>query len=265
MKSPFNYILEIQYMGFRFHGWAKQPGVKTVHHMVDRTLAYVLKHENFKTLGSSRTDARVSARSFWLQIFLTEAIDDSPAFLDDLNANLPADISALSMREVDSSFNIIQAPKNKEYRYYFYFGKQKYPFAAPFFSYFPTMLHIDKMQEGARLFQGKHDFRRYVTQPSSSTVTQREILQSEIVINSDITGNMFPRESYVYVIRAEGFMRHQIRLMMGQLVQLGSENIDRSQLIKSITEPSDERLDYIAPGSGLVLHSTNYDFNVAQN
>ena len=261
MKSPFNYILEIEYVGFRFHGWAKQPGVKTVHHMVDRTLAYVLKHDEFKTLGSSRTDARVSARSFWLQIFLTTAIKDIPNFIKELNINLPADIAALQMKAVDSEFNIIQAPKHKEYHYYFYFGEEKYPFAAPYFSYFPMELDIELMKEGARIFEGTHDFRRYVTQPSESTKTQRNILRSEISRNEKLTGSMFPPSSYVYKISSQGFMRHQIRLMIGQLVQLGSKKIEMTELVQSISSPLNDRLDYIAPGSGLVLNSTNYDFN----
>ena len=28
------YLVHIQFLGFRFHGWAKQPEVKTVHHMI---------------------------------------------------------------------------------------------------------------------------------------------------------------------------------------------------------------------------------------
>jgi tRNA pseudouridine38-40 synthase len=73
--QQYYYLIHIQYLGFRFHGWAKQPNVKTVHQFIDKTLPYVLGHNDFKTLGSSRTDAMVSANHFVLELFLKEALD----------------------------------------------------------------------------------------------------------------------------------------------------------------------------------------------
>ena len=51
------YLIEIQFLGYRFHGWQKQPKLKTVHLMIDRTINYVLENNKFKTLGTGRTDA----------------------------------------------------------------------------------------------------------------------------------------------------------------------------------------------------------------
>ena len=45
------YLIHIQYLGFRFHGWAKQTGLKTLHQMIDKTLPFVLGDKSFKTLG----------------------------------------------------------------------------------------------------------------------------------------------------------------------------------------------------------------------
>ena len=43
------YLIEIQFLGYRFHGWQKQPKIKTVHLMIDRTINYVLENNKFKT------------------------------------------------------------------------------------------------------------------------------------------------------------------------------------------------------------------------
>jgi len=51
----FYYLLKIQYLGFRYHGWQKQPDVLTVERMVERTFSYVLNRKNFKLLASGRT------------------------------------------------------------------------------------------------------------------------------------------------------------------------------------------------------------------
>ena len=82
--------------------------------MVDKTLGFVLGHENFKTMGSSRTDSKVSANEFAFELFLEEPITQLD-FLEQFNINLPLDIRVLSYREVDQSFNIINSPKTKEY------------------------------------------------------------------------------------------------------------------------------------------------------
>ena len=52
-RKRYYYIIAIQYLGFRFHGWQKQPEVNTVQRMVERTLSYVLEHKKFKVLEAS--------------------------------------------------------------------------------------------------------------------------------------------------------------------------------------------------------------------
>ena len=44
------YLIEIQFLGYRFHGWQKQPNLKTVHLMIDRTINYVLEDNKFKII-----------------------------------------------------------------------------------------------------------------------------------------------------------------------------------------------------------------------
>ena len=69
MKYTNSYLISIQYLGFRFHGWQKQKNVMSLHEMIDKTLGFVLDHKGFKTLGSSRTDAKVSANKYFFQLF----------------------------------------------------------------------------------------------------------------------------------------------------------------------------------------------------
>lgn len=253
MTSKYYYLIHIQYCGYRLHGWAKQPNVKTVHEMIDRTIRFVLTHDNFKTLGSSRTDAKVSANHMVFELFLNEPIEAS-TFLDNFNLNLPADISATKIEETNASFNIIQSPKVKEYVYLFAFGQKHHPFAAPLMSLLPFPMNVEVMKEGARLFEGKHNFRKYCTKPSPTVDFNREILVSEIKENDVYTANFFPERSYAYHIQSKGFMRHQIRLMMGQLILLGKGEITKSDIEASMINPDERHLDYIAPASGLILN-----------
>jgi tRNA pseudouridine38-40 synthase len=254
--KKYYYLIQVQYLGFRFHGWAKQTNLKTVHQMIDKTLSFALQHEDFKTFGASRTDALVSANQSSFELFLNAPIPND--FLIVFNKNLPQDIRALSVDEVDDKFNIIQAPKLKEYVYLFAFGEKAHPFSASMISSFTHNLDIELMKQGAELFQGKHNFKKYCTQPKENTQFEREVLVSEIKENDLYSANFFPQISYAYHIHSKGFMRNQIRLMMGQLLLLGKGELTLTQLQDSLDSPDNTPLGYIAPPSGLILNSVNY-------
>jgi tRNA pseudouridine38-40 synthase len=256
--QPYFYLVHIQYLGFRFHGWAKQPNVKTVHQFIDKTLPFVLGHKNFKTLGSSRTDTMVSANHSVFELFLKEPLDKDQ-FFHDLNSNLPTDIRAIKIEETDQHFNVIQSPRTKEYMYLFAFGEKCHPFAAPILSSFMEDLDIEQMKKGAKLFVGKHNFKKYCTKPSDKVVFEREIDSSYIEENTIYQANFFPAKSFVYHVHSKGFMRNQIRLMMGQLLKLGRGEIMLDDIEISLNDPDDTPLDYIAPPSGLILNKVNFE------
>ena len=254
------YLIKIQYLGYRFHGWQKQPDVKTLHLMIDRTLKYILGDTRFKTLGAGRTDAMVSANEAALELFIyKQPIEDFEGFLELFNYNLPQDIRALSIREVDKDFNIIQDSKIKEYHYVFSQGQKNHPFCAPILTTILESLNIDLMKEGAKLFEGTHNFKTYCYKATNKGEYQRNIEYCEIVDNTIYTANFFPKESYVFIIRGKGFMRNQIRLMMGCLIKLGRGEVTLDYLKETLKEDSKEVMDYIAPASGLILHRLDFE------
>lgn len=225
--------------------------------MIDKTVRFVLDHDNFKTLGTSRTDAMVSANESAFELFLDFEIDTED-FITEMNKNLPTDIKATRIEEVDNKFNIINTPKIKEYIYLFSFGEKVHPFSASLMISFVENLDLEKMKEGAKLFQGKHYFRKYCTKPSANTNFNREIIVSEIVENDLYKANFFPGKSYIFRVKSTGFMRNQVRLMMGQLIELGKGKINLEQLETSIRGEDSETFKYIASASGLILNSIEY-------
>lgn len=252
------YLLSIQYLGFRFHGWQKQPDVNTVQRMVDRTLAYVFQHKKFKTLAASRTDAKVSANKAYFELFLDEApIACLTSFLTLFNKNLPQDISALSIELTNESFNIIQHPKTKEYVYLFSYGEKNHPFSAPFMVNFETELDVALMSLAAKLFEGTHDFKNYCYKPTPTTITVGTIDTCEIIKNELYTANFFPKNSFFLRVVGSGFKRNQVRLIMARLIQLGKGEYTLEQIKSSLTQPDIPfPITYIAPPSGLILHNT---------
>lgn len=226
--------------------------------MVDRTLNFILEGQPFKSLSSGRTDAMVSAENAAFELFLQEPIQDLHNFLELFNHNLPQDIRALAIKEVDKKFNIINNSKIKEYLYLFTFGEKCHPFCAPIMTTILDDLDIELMKQGAKLFEGEHNFKSYCFKPTDNGIYTREILTSELVENTIYTANYFPKKSYVLRVRGKGFMRNQIRLMMGTLIDLGKHKMTL-ETIKSSLEPDVFiKMEYIAPASGLILNNIEF-------
>jgi tRNA pseudouridine38-40 synthase len=259
-NKRYYYLIRIQYLGYRFHGWQKQPQLKTVQLMVERTLKYILKEQPFKILASGRTDAMVSAQDAAFELFLDDTpLNDLEEFLAVFNHNLPQDIRAQTIKEVDESFNIIKHSKLKEYLYLFAQGSKFHPFCAPIMTTILEEIDIELMKKGAKLFQGKHNFKTYCYKPTNNGAYNREIVNCKLVENTEITASFFPRNTYLLQVKGKGFGRNQIRLMMGALIKLGRGEITLDYIRQSLKPESTEVMDYIAPASGLILNKIEFD------
>jgi tRNA pseudouridine38-40 synthase len=259
-NKRYYYLIKVQYLGYRFHGWQKQPQLKTVQLMIERTLKFILESQSFKTLAAGRTDAMVSANETAFEFFLDDRpLDDLEEFLELFNHNLPQDIRVLTIKEVDENFNIIKHSKVKEYLYLFAHGSKFHPFCAPIMTTILEKLDIEIMQEGAIEFQGKHNFKTYCYKPTNEGIYDREIINCELVENTDITASFFPESTYLLRVKGKGFGRNQIRLMMGALIKLGRGEITLDYIQQSLKSDSTEVMDYIAPASGLILNKIEFD------
>jgi len=258
-QKRYYYLIKFQYLGYRFHGWQKQPNLKTLHMMVDRTLKYVFQEKQFKTLVAGRTDAMVSANTSAFELFLFHKIEDEAEFLNWFNYNLPQDIRALSIDEVDAAFNIIQHPKIKEYIYLFTFGQKQHPFCAPILTTILDDLDVNIMTKGVKCFEGTHNFKNYCYKASENGFYNRTIDTCEIVPNTLYNASFFPKQSYLLRVKGQGFGRNQIRLMMGTLIRLGKGEIDIDFIKHSLLPNVVSHQNYIAPASGLILEDIHFE------
>ncbi len=115
------------------------------------------------------------------------------------------------------------------------------------------------MKQGAKIFLGPHDFRRYCTKPKPGTQFKRDILISQIEENRAFSASFFPEQSYAYRIESRGFMRNQVRLIMGQLLSLGRGEICLKDIEDTLKGKDSDPLRQIAPSSGLMLHKIEFD------
>jgi tRNA pseudouridine38-40 synthase len=237
-----------------------QRDVKTVQEMVEKTLTFVLEHNRFKVLGAGRTDAMVSANDYCFQLFMRQKID-MEQLVKDLNINIPFDIRVMGIKPIVGAFNIIQSAKEKEYMYLFTHGEKFHPFCAPFMAYIPGELDIPLMKEGAKLFEGEHNFRWFCARPGAHTNFIRSITSCELRENDLHTASFFPEKTYLLSVVGKGFLRYQIRFMMGTLIKLGNHEISLEDIKAALRAEVEEQLSHPAPSSGLVLNRLEYDMD----
>ncbi len=257
-NRPFTYLFWVQYLGYRYHGWQKQEGLKTIQGKIEKSAKFLLGHEDFMILGASRTDAGVSCNRGAFELFTVDSLD-LELFEAELNRALPDDIRIIGSQTVPLDFNIIQDVVAKEYHYFFVSGKKFHPFAAAHLTYIKHELDIELMKVALKLFLGKHDFRRFCTQNKLAKNFVREIFEAELTPATTYQGYYFPQDIYLFRVKGSGFLTHQVRVMMGALLEVGQGKIGVSDIGIALLSDEISPLSHKAPSQGLVLGEVWFD------
>jgi tRNA pseudouridine38-40 synthase len=257
VRSQYFYLLEIAYLGYKYHGYAIQPQHKTIQGQLEKTIRYILgKERPFKTLGCSRTDARVSAKQFYTELFLDSVLEDEAQFVEDFKKNLPQDIHFISFKKVDSKFNVIADVDYKTYTYTFATGKAYNAFNAPYIMHFREDLNLEKMNEAVALFTGRHNFFLFQTGKVNGGEFEKTVDACSLkkLENFALPANC-EQDIYQFSITSKGFIRYQIRMMMGFLVEIGRGERSIEELKLALQADSGVRkLCFVAPAHGLLLN-----------
>jgi tRNA pseudouridine38-40 synthase len=255
-NRPYTYIFYLQYLGLRFHGWQKQPGVKTIQGTLEKAFRYVLGHGDFTVLGASRTDTGVSCNRGAFELFLKYEL--SPDILRNINIYLPSDIRISEVESVPLDFNIIQDVAWKEYHYHFAFGEKFHPFAAGNLASFQGSPDLSLMKDGAKLFVGKHDFRRFCSIDKMTDDYVREVYESEIFKHAQAGSDLIPESAFTFSVKGKGFLRYQVRIMMAALLDVGMGKFSLADLKNALASDLTNPISIAVPANGLVLERVEF-------
>ena len=256
-KWKYYYIVRIEFLGFRYHGWQKQKKLPSVQGQIDKTFSFIFGHDDFKTLGCGRTDAKVSADDFAFELFVNHE-HNCQELMTLLNTNLPPDIRTKNLKVTDETFNIIKDSKTKEYHYTFCFGTKPHPYNTPFVTHLGKNINIKAMTEAALCFKGTHNFKRYVAKSSEKDSYLCLIEKANIEKDTKFIGQFSHPNTYVFKVKAKGFMRYQVRLMMGALIELGNEECSFDSFKTTMVETTGLPIKTIAPSSALTLVKVDF-------
>ena len=241
------YLIRFSYDGTGFSGYQKQPGERTVEGMLENALYNINNHTETRIFSSGRTDRGVHALGqvahFDIDVNITLY-----KLKCALNSLLPKDIHVISTETVDKDFHARYSAKGKTYEYKINIGEYSPIYRNSVYQY-NKMLNIDKMKEGIQYLIGKHDFKAFVSDECIKSNYVRTIKEADISIVDNIITITFT---------GDGFMKYQVRNMVGILIKIGEEKFDAS-IIKEIFENYELRKFIVtAKSEGLRLKSVEY-------
>jgi tRNA pseudouridine38-40 synthase len=208
--------LTLEYEGTGFHGWAAQPGLRTVEGELQHALARSFPRWSGLAIAG-RTDAGVHALA---NVASVEVEGGPPAqrAADALNAALPDDVSVLAAAEAAADFHARHSARSRSYRYRIYRRRAPSPFEQRRSWWVPRSVDLERLQESARLLLGEHDFRAF-------TPTETE---HEVFVRVVEAAAWHERDSALELeITADSFLRHMVRTLVGTMLEREPSEIAR--------------------------------------
>ena len=202
--------IECAYDGTDFHGWATQPGLRTVQEVLHHALTTVLRVDSVATVVAGRTDAGVHARG---QVVHVDVGEVPPNLLRRLNGVLPPDVRVRGVAEAPPGFDARFSALWRRYAYRIADDAALVdPLTRRHVLVWSRPLDLDAMNEAAALLVGRHDFASFCRRREGAT-TIRTLL--------DLTWSRSPEGLAEATVRADAFCHSMVRALVGCLIAVG--------------------------------------------
>lgn len=243
-----NLRLDVAYDGRPFHGFARQPDVRTVQGDLEDALAKLFTRP-VTSVGAGRTDAGVHALGQVVSV--KDAPDDIDPIKvrDSLNAMLAPSIAIHESRVAPDEFHARFSARSRTYVYAILEGRVPDPFLAPTTLFHPEPLDLGAMNEAAGHLAGPHDFSSFGRVPEGQSA-ERVLYE----LSCRQSGAMLRIKA-----RANAFIQQMVRSLVGTLVQVGEGRRSPAEM-PSVLQARDRAVaGPVAPPHGLCLVSVEYD------
>jgi tRNA pseudouridine38-40 synthase len=239
--------IEVEYDGTDYHGWQQQSNARSVSGEIEGGIREVIRHP-VRLVGSGRTDAGVHALG-QVAHFMTTSRLPVENLRKGFNALTPRDIVIREVRDVPHGFHSRRDAVERWYRYQFYLSASPsalyrrivYPVRDP--------VDIGAMRQAARHLEGSHDFTSFRSKNCEAKNPVREMYSLELT----------EEPPFLYLdLRANAFLRSQVRIMASTLLEVGRGKRDPEDMIKILEAKDRDRAGPTLPPTGLILMKVYY-------
>ena len=207
--------LTLEYDGGGFHGWARQPGQRTVEGALREALDVIYPDGWDDLAVAGRTDTGVHATG---QVASVSVSGGAPAAraAEALNTALPTDVSVLHAEDVPDGFNARFSATARSYRYVVLNRVARSALEARRSLWWPRPVDLLRLQACAALLPGEHDFSAFTPAESQHEVFVRVVREAAWERRGD---------HLHFTVTADSFLRHMVRTLVGTMLQAQPERI----------------------------------------
>jgi tRNA pseudouridine38-40 synthase len=230
--------LILAYDGTGFHGFARQPGTRTVQGAMEEALERLLRTSPRLSVAG-RTDAGVHAEG---QVVSFEADAEPEVVRRAVNGMLAPEVVVREAGVAPPGFDARRNARAREYRYRLRTADVSDPFTARYEWHRAGRYRVGEMRAAARLLEGEHDFTSFSRAGPTSPVRRLDRLSIRPV------GDVLE-----FRARAGGFLHQMVRSLVGTLVAVGEGKMDAEMMTEVLEARSRQAAGPVAPPWGLTL------------
>lgn len=241
------FLIKFSYDGTNYSGFQTQPGQETIQEHLETALQIINNGKKTSVVATGRTDKGVHALCQYAHADIDVDITEYK-LKRAMNSNLPDDIHVIETKIVDQDFHARYNVKSKEYKYYINLGEYN-PLERNYVFQYNYVLNVDAMKDAIKVFLGTHDFRAFVTESKEKENCVRTIEYVNVEQEND---------KLIITFKGDGFLRYQVRNMVGILIRVGEDKISTKDVEKILESKDRTTTGKTAPSEGLYLTEVTY-------
>ncbi len=232
--------LGIEYDGGDFFGWQKLSHGPSVQAAVESALGFVADAP-IAVQCAGRTDAGVHARCQVVH-FDTDAIRPMRGWVLGANSRLPTSVSVRWVAEVEANFHARYAARARCYRYRILDRAIRPALTRQYLAWERLPLDTDAMHRAAQALIGEHDFSAFRAAQCQAAHAVRDMQRIDV---------RRAGEEVVIDVRANAFLHHMVRNIVGSLLAIGRAEQAESWMSELLQGRDRSVAGETAPSQGL--------------
>lgn len=242
------WAIGLEYDGSPFHGWQSQPHGNSVQDILERALARIAGMP-VRATCAGRTDAGVHA-SIQVVHFDAPVVRPESAWVRGVNRFLPDSIAVDWAIQVAPAFHARFCAISRSYRYLLCNRRVRPGLYHQRHGWFHRPLNLAPMQQAAAMLVGEHDFSAFRAAECQA--------RSPVKVLHQATVEQF-RDVFVFEFRANAFLHHMVRNLVGALVQVGQGAQSPEWIARLLARRDRREAAATFPAEGLYLCGVEYE------